>query len=72
MKISKHARGNYYTTFKGKFIYGSTLRVEEKYIETRYKASRGHDVKNDPTLEEYMIKWFNAYKKGGALKTQHV
>jgi len=72
MKISKHARGNYYTTFKGKFIYGSTPEeVEEKYIELRYKASRGHDVKNDPTLEEYMIKWFNAYKKGeGALKTQ--
>lgn len=74
MKISKHARGNYYTTYKGKFIYGATPEeVEEKYIELRHKASRGHNVKNNPTLEEYMIKWFNAYKKGeGALKTQQM
>lgn len=74
MKISKHARGNYYTTFKGKFIYGATPEeVEEKYIELRYKAQRGHEIKKNPTMEEYMIKWYNAYKKGeGALKTQEM
>lgn len=72
MKISKHARGNYYTTYKGKFIYGSTPgEVEEKYIEARYKASRGHDITKNPTMEEYMIRWYNAYKEGkGSLKTQ--
>lgn len=38
MKISKHARGNYYTTFKGKFIYGATPEeVEEKYDELKYQ-----------------------------------
>ena len=32
-----------------------------------------HDIRNNPTLEEYMIKWYNAYKKGeGALKTQEM
>ena len=72
MKINQHARGNFYTTFKGKFIYGATPEeVEEKYIEVRYKASRGHDIRNNPTMEEYMVKWFNAYKNGeGSLKTQ--
>lgn len=72
LKISQHARGNFYTTFKGKFIYGSTPEeVEEKYIEARYKASRGHNIRNNPTMEEYMVKWFKAYKEGkGSLKTQ--
>lgn len=74
MKVRQHVRGNYYTTFKGKFIYGSTPEeVEQKYYEIRYKDSRGHDVRNNPTLEEYMIRWYNAYKKGeGALKTQEM
>lgn len=51
MKINQHARGNYYTTYKGKFIYGATPEeVEEKYIEARYKASRGHDINKNPTM----------------------
>lgn len=74
MKIRKHSKGSYYTTYKKKFIYGATPEeVEQKYYEIRYKASRGHDVRNNPTMEEYMVKWYNAYKKGeGALKTQEM
>jgi integrase len=74
MKIRKHSKGSYYTTFRKRFIYGSTPEeVEQKYYEIRYKASRGHDVTKNPTMEAYMIKWFNAYKKGeGALKTQEM
>jgi len=78
MKISKHKRGGYYTTLtidgKKHFIYGSTPEeVDQKYTELKYKYQRGHNVNDNPTLEEYMIKWYNAYKKGeGALKTQEM
>jgi len=74
LKIRPHAKGGYYTTYKKKFIYGATPEiVEQKYYEIRYKDSRGHDIRNNPTLEEYMIKWYSAYKKGeGALKTQEM
>lgn len=72
MKISRHKRGNLYTTYKGQFIYGATEEeVRQKYYEAKYKESRGHDIRNNPTMEEYMVKWYNTYKKGeGALKTQ--
>ncbi len=74
MKISKHARGNYYTTFKGKFIYGSTPEeVEEKYDELKYQYRQGYNVDKNPTLEDYMVLWYNTHKKGqGALKTQEM
>jgi len=74
MKISKHARGNYYTTFKGKFIYGSTPEeVKEKYDELKYQYRQGYNVDKNPTLEDYMILWYNTHKKGqGALKTQEM
>ena len=74
MKISKHARGNYYTTFKGKFIYGATPEeVEEKYDELKYQYRQGYNVDKNPTLEDYMILWYNTHKKGqGALKTQEM
>ena len=36
MKISKHARGNYYTTFKGKFIYGATPEEVDKVTRVMY------------------------------------
>jgi integrase len=74
MKISKHARGNYYTTFRGKFIYGATPEeVEEKYDELKYQYRQGYNVDKNPTLEDYMILWYNTHKKGqGALKTQEM
>jgi len=76
MKINKHKRGGYYTTItidgKKRFIYGSTPEeVDAKYTELKYKHIRGHDINQNPTMEEYMIQWYNAYKKGeGAIKTQ--
>lgn len=78
MKINQHARGNLYTTLtingKKNFIYGSTPEeVEAKYIEMKYKHNKGHNVNKNPTMEEYMIEWYNVYKKGeGALKTQEM
>lgn len=78
MKISTHASGKKYTTLtingKKHFIYGDTPdEVEAKYIEMRYKHNKGHNVNKNPTMEEYMIEWYNTYKKGeGALKTQEM
>lgn len=78
MKISPHKSGGFYTTLtiKGnkKFIYGSTPEdVEIKYTEMKYKYYQGYDVNNNPTLEEYMIIWYNTFKKDeGALKTQEM
>ena len=68
MKINQHARGNYYTTFtvsgKKNFIYGSTPEeVEVKYAEMKYKYHQGYNVNDNPTLESYMILWYNTYKK---------
>lgn len=78
MKIQQHSRGNYYTTLtisgKKNFIYGATPEeVETKFIEMKYKHNQGYNVNDNPTMEEYMIKWFNAYKKGvGAIETQNM
>ncbi len=78
MKISPHSRGGYYTTLtingKKNFIYGATTdEVDTKYTEMKYKHNQGYNVNDNPTMEEYMIKWFNAYKKGeGAIETQNM
>lgn len=78
MKINKHKRGNYYTTLtiKGEkhFIYGSTPEeVEIKYTEMKYQYHKGYNISDNPFLEEYMITWYNTYKKDkGALKTQEM
>jgi len=78
MKIRQHKRGNYYTTLtingKKHFIYGSTPEeVETKYIEMKYQYHQGYNVNDNPILEDYMILWYNTYKKGkGALKTQEM
>lgn len=78
LKINKHSRGGYYTTFtiqgKKKFIYGATEdEVDAKYTEMKFKYNQGYNVTDNPTLKEYMIKWYNAFKKGeGALKTQEM
>lgn len=78
MKINQHARGNYYTTFtvngKKNFIYGNTPEeVEVKYTEMKYKYHQGYNVNDHPTLESYMILWYNTYKKDkGAVETQHM
>lgn len=76
MKISVHKSGLCYTTItidkQKKFIYGSTPEeVEEKYNEMKYLKKRGYRVEKNPTLEEYMIEWYQTYKKDkGAIKTQ--
>lgn len=78
MKITKHARGDFYTTLtingKKNFIYGSTPQeVEVKYTEMKYKYHQGHNVNSNPTMEEYMTIWYNSFKKDeGALKTQEM
>jgi len=76
MKIRLHAHGSYYTTItingKKNFIYGATPdEVEAKYIEMKYKHRQGYNVNSNPTMEEYMVLWYNSFKKGkGAIKTQ--
>jgi integrase len=78
MKISKHARGGYYTTLtiKGKknFIYGATPdEVDTKYTEMKYRHRQGYNVNDNPTFEEYASLWYTTYKKDkGALKTQEM
>lgn len=78
MKISRHARGDLYTTLTIKghkfFIYGATEEeVEMKYTEMKYKYHQGYNVTDNPTMEEYMILWYKTFKDGvGALETQHM
>jgi integrase len=78
LKIKQHVRGNYYTTLtingKKNFIYGNTPEeVEVKYTEMKYKHHQGYNVTDNPTMEEYMILWYNTFKKGkGAIKTQEM
>lgn len=78
MKISPHSRGGYYTTFtiqgKKKFIYGATPEeVDAKYTEMKFKHNQGYNITDNPTMEEYMVRWFNAFKKGvGAIETQNM
>jgi len=72
--IRKHAHGGYRTTFQGKTIYGSSEEeVMDKYIDARYKAGQGYNVKDNPTLEIYALQWFDTYKRGKkAIKTQEM
>jgi integrase len=72
MKINKHPHGSYYTTFKKKFIYGtSPEEVEAKYHEMAYMNNQGYNVGENPTMKEFMKQWYSVYKSGhGALKTQ--
>ncbi len=78
MKIRPHKHGGLFTTLTVKghkhFIYGSTeVEVENKYTEMKYQLMRGYDINNNPTLELYMILWFNTFKKNkGALKTREM
>lgn len=47
--------------------------MEEKYDELKYQYRQGYNVDKNPTLEDYMILWYNTHKKGqGALKTQEM
>lgn len=77
-KISLHSNGLLYTTLsiKGKkhFIYGSTPEeVDAKYTEMKYQNNQGYNINDNPKMEEYMIRWYNAFKKGkGAIKTQEM
>ncbi len=77
-KISPHVRGGFYTTLtiegKKMFFYGSTKEeVLEKYIEAKHLHNQGYNVRDNPSMKEYTIRWFNLYKKGkGALKTQEM
>jgi integrase len=76
VKISKHKSGLLYTTLtirgNKKFIFGETAdEVEAKYTELKYKHRQGYNITDNPTLKEYMIDWYTAFKKGkGAIKTQ--
>lgn len=72
--IKPHKRGGFYTTYKKKFIYGSSEEVVmEKYIEARHQDAQGMNIKNNPLMKNYAIRWFNLYKKGkGAIKTQEM
>lgn len=78
MKISQHSNGSLYTTLtingKKNFIYGVTPQeIEIKYTEMKYKYHQGYNVNDNPILEEYMMQWYTAFKKGvGALKTQEM
>ena len=74
MKINKHVRGNYYTKFKGKFIYGATPEeVDEKYTELKHHMYQGYNIDKNPLLRDYMILWYNTHKKGKkSLKTQEM
>lgn len=77
-KISLHSNGLYYTTLsiKGKkhFIYGTTPdEVDTKYTEMKYQNNQGYNINDNPKMVEYMVRWYNAFKKGkGALKTQEM
>lgn len=77
-KIGIHATGRFYTTLiiegKKMFFYGSTKEeVLEKYIEAKHLHNQGYNVRDNPSMKEYTIRWFNLYKKGkGALKTQEM
>ncbi len=78
MKITKHARGNYFTTLtvngKKNFIYGNTPEeVEIKYTEMKYMHHKGYNVNDNPNMEDFMVLWFKTYKKGkGAIETQNM
>lgn len=80
--IGRHSSGRLYTTMtvngKKKFIWGATEQeVRDKWLELRYMSSRGYNVTENPTLEDYAIKWYNLYIKprqgqGGAVKTKEM
>lgn len=78
MKISTHSSGKLYTTLtidgKKNFIYGDTEdEVEKAYIEMKYKHNMGYDVNSDPTIEEYAIQWFKAFKEDqGSLSSRRM
>lgn len=80
--IGRHSSGRLYTTMtvngKKKFIWGATEQeVRDKWLELRYMSSQGYNVTDNPTLEDYAIKWYNLYIKprqgqGGAVKTKEM
>ncbi len=80
--IGRHSSGRLYTTMtvngKKKFIWGATEQeVRDKWLELRYMSSRGYNVTDNPTMEEYAIKWYNLFIKprqgrGGAVKTKEM
>lgn len=78
MKISPHTRGGLYTTLTinghKNFIYGATEEeVDAKYTEMKYKHNQGYNINDNPTMEEYMKRWFKAFKEGeGAIETQNM
>lgn len=78
MKISSHARGDFYTTLtvngKKNFIYGATEEeVEVKYTKMKYKHHQGYNVNDNPKMEDYMILWYNTNKRGeGVIETQNM
>lgn len=78
MKISPHKRGGFYTTITingdKQWIYGSTPdEVDRKYTDLKYKYHQGYNVTSNPSMEEYMITWYQSFKAGeGALKTQEM
>lgn len=72
--IKPHKKGGFYTTYKKKFIYGgSEQAVMDKYIEARSMDAQGMDIKKNPPMKDYTMRWFNLYKKGkGSIKTQEM
>jgi len=70
--IKPHKKGGFYTTYRKKFIYGSSEQaVMDKYIEARSLDAQGIDIKQNPLTKDYAIWWFNLYKKGkGSINTQ--
>lgn len=80
--IGKHSSGRLYTTLmiggKKKFIWGATEQeVRDQWLELRYMSSQGYNVIENPTMEDYAIRWYNLYKKpkqgiGGAVKTKEM
>lgn len=78
MKISVHKSGLLYTTLTinghKNFIYGeSPEEVEAKYIDMKYKHNQGYNVNDNPTLRDYMVKWYKVFKEDqGAVETQNM
>ncbi len=80
--IGRHSSGRLYTTLtingKKKFIWGATEQeVRDKWLELKYMSSRGYNVTENPTMEEYAVKWYNLFIKprqgrGGAVKTKEM
>lgn len=80
--IGRHSSGRLYTTMtvngKKKFIWGATEQeVRDQWLELRYMSSRGYNVTENPTMEEYAVKWYNLFiklrqGKGGAVKTKEM